>query len=214
MSRVVEFFSMNFEQLSHPQVDELYRLRHETFKTRLDWQVNSINGLEYDAYDTKNASYLFGMAEGEVVCSARFINTQHKTMLSDIFSDYFQGLNFPVDGNYVEVTRLFIDKKKRTALELCDCPISKMIFIAMIKYCHANNCKGMYAIVSQAMFAIFKRSGWNIDMLKTGVSEKNEKIYFIYMPADEEDIKRMIDKEKNQDALSFSPDGWPLAFRV
>ena len=59
MNKVVEFFSMNFDQLPHPQVNELYRLRHNTFKIRLDWQVNSINGLEYDAYDTMSKSPLF-----------------------------------------------------------------------------------------------------------------------------------------------------------
>ena len=214
MNKVVEFFSMNFDQLPHPQVNELYRLRHNIFKIRLDWQVNSINGLEYDAYDTKNATYLFGMAQGEIICSARFINTQHNTMLSDIFSGYFQGLTFPVDGNYVEVTRLFIDKEKRAASGLSDYPVSKMIFIAMIKYCQANNYKGMYAIVSHAMFAIFKRSGWKIDMLKAGVSEKNENIYFIYMPADDVSTNNMIAKEKNKKSLIFSPNGWPLIFRV
>lgn len=214
MSKAVEFFSMGFDQLSHPQVDELYRLRHNTFKTRLNWQVNSINGLEYDAYDTKKATYLFGMAGGEIICSARFINTQHNTMLSDIFADYFQGLTFPTDGNYVEVTRLFIDKEKRADLGLSDYPVSKMIFISMIKYCQANNYKGMYAVVSQAMFFIFKRSGWKIEMLKAGISEKNENIYFIYMPASEDEINNIISKEINKERLDFSRQGWPLVFRI
>ena len=51
-------------------------------------------------------------------------------------------------------------------------------------------------------------------MLKAGISEKNENIYFIYMPADNVSINNMVGKQKNREALIFSPDGWPLTFRV
>lgn len=213
MNKIVEFFTMDYAELSHHQAHDLYRLRHETFKSRLNWRVNSHNGLEYDEYDTENTVYLFGMTAGEIICSARFINTQHRNMTREIFSDFFGGITLPDDGSYIEVTRLFIDKNKRNALGLSAYPLSKMIFISMINYCIANDFKGMYAVVSQTMYLIFQRSGWKIILLQEGVSEKKEKIYFIYMPADRASVNDMVSKGKKDPVLtSASLDHWPLAF--
>lgn len=213
MRKVVEFFTMDFTELSHHQVNELYRLRHDTFKSRLDWRVNSHNGMEYDEYDAQNTVYLFGMSAGEIICSARFINTQYRNMSREIFADFFGGITLPEDGNYIEVTRLFIDKNKRHLLGLNDCPLSKMMFISMINYCVANSYKGMYAVVSRPMFLIFQRSGWKIVKLKEGISEKKERIYFIYMPADKGCISDMVSKGDHQNILaSTALNQWPLAF--
>jgi len=212
---MIELFDVDYNLLPDNRSKELFSLRKKTFKDRLDWLVNCENNMEFDEYDNSHATYIFGTYQNHVICSLRFIETKYPNMISDgVFDTYFNDIKLP-DGNYVEASRLFIDKARIQALQLHQAPISTMLFLSMINY--ARNCgyEGIYAIVSHPMRIIFQRSGWHISVVKTGCSEKNKNIYLIYMPIDDANRNRLLARINQGTTKLDNPlYSWPLSFRI
>jgi acyl homoserine lactone synthase len=198
MSSIIDFIDENYISLQPEMAKNLFMLREKTFNSRLAWQVQCDNGLEMDIFDNKNAIYLLGMSKGLLVCGARFIDIRHENMITTVFSEFFGGLSLPEDVPCYDVSRLFIDKERREIANLTEKPVSRALFIAMIRLCQKNQREGMYAIVSRGMYMIFRLSGWGIRVLRKGMSEKNEAVYFIYMPATHDAIRAIQEKEPDR----------------
>ncbi|MDM4096855.1 acyl-homoserine-lactone synthase [Klebsiella oxytoca] len=201
MSTTIEFFFQNYDNLPPKLATELYRLRRRTFQERLDWKVECTGEIEKDQFDNKNTTYLLGMHDGQLICGARFIDSKQPTMISEIFNAYFNGISLPTDIPCCEISRLFLDKKIRNAENLHNFPISKALFLAMIIYCMKKKYKGMYAVASRGMYAIFRHANWKVEVIQKGLSEKGEAIYYIFMPASVNIIEDIISKDKNSDWL-------------
>ncbi|WP_315850682.1 acyl-homoserine-lactone synthase, partial [Yersinia massiliensis] len=128
------------------------------------------------------------------------------------FRPYFKNLSLP-EGNYVEASRLFIDKERVKSLSLQQHPISLILFLSMINYAKDMSYQGIYAIVSHPMLIIFQRSGWQISVIETGLSEKNQNIYLIYMPVDEYNQQILINRiNETPFILNGNLKTWPLSF--
>jgi N-acyl-L-homoserine lactone synthetase len=206
MSCRIEFFSETHISLRSGMARDLFKLREKTFNSRLEWQVECENGLEKDFFDNKNAIYLLGVSKGHLVCGARFIDMRHENMITTVFSDFFGGLSLREDIPCYDVSRLFIDKERRKMTGLVDKPVSRALFIAMIKLCQETQHQGMYAVISRGMYMIFRLSGWRIQVLNQGTSEKNEPVYFIYMPATQNALDCIQKKEPENtfmDAVAY-----------
>ncbi len=211
---MLQIFDVNYGLLSSNRSRELFTLRKKTFKDRLDWLVNCENNMEFDEYDNSNTTYLFGIYENQVVCSIRFIELRHHNMITGTFKSYFNNLKLP-DGNYVDASRLFIDKERARSSTLCQQPVSAMMFLAMINYARHRGYEGIYAIVSHPMWIIFKRSGWRISVVEQGMSEKGERIYLIFMPVDKLNQQILIDRISQSSPAPANPmNDWPLSFNV
>lgn len=193
----IEFFLSYYNDL-HPGIArELYSLRRKTFLERLEWKVECLGGYEKDKFDNSDTIYLLGMSEGKLLCGARFIDTRYPTMISEVFHEYFEDLVLPIDIPCCEISRLFLDKQRRDDGNLRGVAVSKALFLAMIIYCLKKGYKGMYAIVSRGMYAIFRQANWKVEVLRKGASEKGEAIYYIFMPANENIIEEIISKDRN-----------------
>lgn len=202
MSSAIDFFLRDYDELSVEQANELYRLRRKTFRDRLDWDVECIDGMEKDLFDNKNTTYLLGMHAGKLLCGARFIDSTQPTMMSEIFHKYFSGVcSLPTDIPCCEITRLFLDKERRDAAKLDGLPASKALFLAMIIFCMKKKYSGMYAVVSRGMYAIFRHANWKTEVIQKGISEKGEVIYYIFMPANSSVIEDIIIKDKHSEWL-------------
>lgn len=124
---MMEIFDVGYNLLSDNLSNELFSLRKKTFKDRLDWVVNCENNMEYDEYDNKHTTYLFGVHDNLVLCSLRFIEIKYPNMITGVFKSYFSKIELP-SGNYIEASRLFIDKDRVKQLQLQQYPISSMLF--------------------------------------------------------------------------------------
>ncbi|MDE8743361.1 acyl-homoserine-lactone synthase CarI [Pectobacterium polaris] len=188
---MLEIFDVNHTLLSETKSEELFTLRKETFKDRLNWAVQCTDGMEFDQYDNNNTTYLFGIKDNTVICSLRFIETKYPNMITGTFFPYFKEINIP-DGNYLESSRFFVDKSRAKDILGNEYPISSMLFLSMINYSRDKGYDGIYTIVSHPMLTILKRSGWGIRVVEQGLSEKEERVYLVFLPVDDE----------NQDALA------------
>ncbi|EDQ2394019.1 TPA: acyl homoserine lactone synthase [Salmonella enterica] len=198
MNSVIEFFLHDYDGLPPRLATELYQLRKKTFQERLDWKVKCIEGMEKDPFDNENTTYLLGMHDGRLLCGARFIDSTRPTMISEIFHDYFDDIcHLPTDIPCCEVSRLFLDKERRDFGNLRGFPVSKALFLAMIIYCMKKEYRGMYAVVSRGMYAIFRHANWKIKVIQNGFSEKGEIIYYIFMPASISVVEDIIGKNKS-----------------
>ncbi|CAI1880621.1 TPA: acyl-homoserine-lactone synthase [Serratia fonticola] len=207
---MLEIFDLNYNSLSERKSEELFALRKDVFKDRLDWAVNCINGLEFDEYDNQNTNYLVGMMNGMVICSVRFIEMQFPNMIEGTFASYFPKLTIP-QGNYIESSRFFVDKARASQVNHKKYPISSILFLAMVNYARKYNYDGILTIVSHSMLAILKRSGWDISVIEQGNSEKNQNIYLVHLPTDIESQNTLIERINNR--ILFDADKlkkWPL----
>ncbi|MGF6188935.1 acyl-homoserine-lactone synthase [Serratia sp. 2723] len=207
---MLEIFDLNYNFLSDGKSEELFALRKDVFKDRLDWAVNCIDGLEFDEYDNQNTNYLVGMMNGMVICSVRFIEMQFPNMIEGTFSSYFPKLTIP-QGNYIESSRFFVDKARASQVNLKKYPISSILFLAMVNYARKYGYDGILTIVSHSMLAILKRSGWEISVIEQGNSEKNQNIYLVHLPTDIESQNTLIERINSR--VLFDADKlkkWPL----
>ncbi|OOC13065.1 acyl-homoserine-lactone synthase [Dickeya dadantii] len=190
---MLEIFDVGFSLMSNNKLDEVFALRKGTFKDRLDWTVNCINGMEFDEYDNEHTTYLLGVKEGKIICSVRFIEMKYPNMITGTFFSYFDGLNIP-EGNYIESSRFFVDRDRVRNLIGTRNPACLTLFLAMINYARKCHYDGILTIVSHPMLTLLKRSGWRISIIQQGLSEKQEKIYLLHLPTDDESRYALIER--------------------
>ncbi|KGA22568.1 acyl-homoserine-lactone synthase [Pectobacterium brasiliense] len=207
---MLEIFDVNHTLLSETKSEELFTLRKETFKDRLNWAVQCTDGMEFDQYDNNNTTYLFGIKDNTVICSLRFIETKYPNMITGTFFPYFKEINIP-EGNYLESSRFFVDKSRAKDILGNEYPISSMLFLSMINYSKDKGYDGIYTIVSHPMLTILKRSGWGIRVVEQGLSEKEERVYLVFLPVDDENQDALVRRiNRSGTFMSNELKQWPL----
>ncbi|MEQ9919153.1 acyl-homoserine-lactone synthase CarI [Pectobacterium aroidearum] len=207
---MLEIFDVNHALLSETKSEEMFTLRKETFKDRLNWAVQCTDGMEFDQYDNNNTTYLFGIKDNKVICSLRFIETKYPNMITGTFFPYFKEINIP-EGNYLESSRFFVDKSRAKDILGNEYPISSMLFLSMINYSRDKGYDGIYTIVSHPMLTILKRSGWGIRVVEQGLSEKQERVYLVFLPVDD-DNQEALARRINRSGTFMNNElkQWPL----
>ncbi|UVO08292.1 acyl-homoserine-lactone synthase [Pectobacterium polonicum] len=209
---MLEIFDVSYTLLSEKKSEELFTLRKETFKDRLNWAVKCINGMEFDQYDDDNATYLFGVEDDQVICSSRLIETKYPNMITGTFFPYFEKIDIP-EGKYIESSRFFVDKARSKTILGNSYPVSAMFFLATVNYSRSKGYDGVYTIVSHPMLTILKRSGWKISIVEQGISEKQERVYLLFLPVDNESQDVLVRRiNHNQEFVESKLREWPLSF--
>jgi acyl homoserine lactone synthase len=91
-----------------PELADMHRLRHRVFVERLRWNVRSFGGLEVDAFDMLDATYLLA-GEDPVIGSWRILPTTGSYMLKDVFGELLEGQTPPCDEAVWEMSRFAVD---------------------------------------------------------------------------------------------------------
>ena len=93
------------------QLDGMFRLRHEVFKERLDWEVGCAGGKERDMFDDCDPVYIVCEDEGHVLGSWRLLPTTGPYMLKDVFPELLYGSPAPQAPNVWEISRFAVSKR-------------------------------------------------------------------------------------------------------
>lgn len=96
--------------LSSQALNSMYCLRRRTFKERLGWQVDDLDGYEYDGFDDLNPTYSLVRKSDKVVACTRLLPTVGRYMLKNIFSDLARGEEIPSREDVLEISRFAVDK--------------------------------------------------------------------------------------------------------
>ncbi|WP_075183425.1 acyl-homoserine-lactone synthase [Pantoea sp. 1.19] len=211
---MLEIIDVNYASLPEITSEELYTLRKETFKDRLDWAVTCTNGMEFDEYDNVNTHYLLGICDHQLVCSVRFIETHLPNMITHTFHTFFADATLPA-GNYVESSRFFVDKARAKTLLGAQFPVSTVLFLAMVNYARQQGYDGIYTICSKPMWTILKRSGWEIQVVQVGTSEKDKPVYLLFLPVDERNQCILAERVQAWSRDEHSTlNHWPMALKI
>lgn len=94
-------------------LNEMFKLRDETFKNRLGWEVNSKDGLEIDDFDRLHPSYItMSNTQGNVIGCWRALPTQGSYMLKNTFPELLRGEEVPSHPSVWEISRFAITKNR------------------------------------------------------------------------------------------------------
>ncbi|KNC91962.1 acyl-homoserine-lactone synthase [Trabulsiella odontotermitis] len=187
----------NFSSLSQEKSEEFFMLRKNIFKDRLQWAVSCTDEKEFDCFDNETANYICGIINGMIICGTRIIDMKYHNMLDDTFSAFFEDIELP-SANFLESTRFFVDKERTSLLLGKRYPVTLVLFLSLINYAQRHHYDGVLAVASHPMMRIIRKSGWNVDVLKTGMSEKNEPVYLLLGHADPASQKALKDRIAGQ----------------
>lgn len=204
-------YSVNYSSMSNEKSEDLFMLRKNIFKDRLQWNVNSSDGKELDKFDNEKTNYIFGVENGMIICGTRIIDMKHDNMLNGAFSSFFNNVSIP-EGNFIESTRFFVDKERAHSLLGRRFPVTMVLFLSLINYARKHHYDGILAVASHPMLHIIRSSGWNVSLLETGISEKNEPVYLLLGHVDGESQQAL--KSRIFSKLSIPDENilnaWPL----
>lgn len=92
-------------------VNHIYQLRHDTFIGRLNWAINSHNGMERDQFDDMHPYHIAVIGKDHQVNGCwRALPTTGDYMLRSVFSDMFQGEPITDDPGIWEISRFAVRK--------------------------------------------------------------------------------------------------------
>jgi N-acyl-L-homoserine lactone synthetase len=90
---------------------QLLKLRHAEFVARLNYNVPTYNGMEYDQYDTPAAVYMVWRdLYGNVRAGSRMCPTTRPYMLKELWPQSIRYMDLPCSHDVWEITRLFVDR--------------------------------------------------------------------------------------------------------
>lgn len=105
------FLVTGAELNNYPDIREaMYRARHKIFHEELGWEVNSVNGLEFDEFDRDDTVYIIYQDHGHVIGTYRLLPTTSPYMLSHVFPELAEG-HVPCADNIWEMSRYTVDKR-------------------------------------------------------------------------------------------------------
>ena len=88
---------------------DMFRFRHQIFHDRLKWDVNSLQGMEFDEFDILNPYHMIATDENNLVEACwRIMPTTGPYMLKDTFSQLLRGDNAPQQDNVWELSRFAV----------------------------------------------------------------------------------------------------------
>ena len=207
---MLKIYCTDYSNLDRKESEELFMLRKVVFKDRLNWAVNSANGIESDEFDNENARYIYGMKDEKIICGSRIIEMRNDNMLTKTFSCFFDKVEVP-EGNYIESTRFFVDKERAKILAGQRLPVTRILFLALINYGRQHQYDGIIAVASHSMMQIIKKSGWKVTLLKTGGSERSEPVYLVLGHVDESSQQAMKTAILKMSSLKEEDlNSWPM----
>ncbi len=93
------------------RLEGMFKLRHEVFKERLDWEVGSQNGRERDMFDDLDPVYIVCEDDGDVLGTWRLLPTTKPYMLKDVFPELLYGMPAPEAPDVWEISRFAVSKR-------------------------------------------------------------------------------------------------------
>ena len=126
-------YADNLDQ-KNPQDDLLamYRLRHQVFFQRLNWDVSS-QELEIDRYDHYNPVVILARNyHGEVIACCRLLPTTGPYMLKDEFPELLQTQKAPENPHIWEISRFAVKHKTASGFQFGE--MATRLFRAMVSF--------------------------------------------------------------------------------
>lgn len=168
----------NAPYFSEQDIVSMHQLRSKVFKGRLDWEVDSKNGLEIDEFDQLDPIYLLSKSvENEVEGCLRLLPTSSPYMLEKVFPELLRGEQIPKGHSIWEMSRC--------AVELTSCHQTVQgnmneVTVGLLRHAYefaVLHDIGQYvAVVSVAFERLLRQLGWPMVRFGDGKSTRLGKV--------------------------------------
>jgi acyl-homoserine lactone synthase len=158
--------TMEFHLVTHAnaylyqtELTAFFRARHLVYADELRWVPRSLDGLEYDEFDTAHADYLIVMDGDECIAGSRIIPTNIPHLLSQVFPDSCDLLPMPRDPRVAEWTRGFVvphRREKGRPVLLARC------CAAVMEHCLAKGYRQVGGIQDTKWLPMWQLMKWNV----------------------------------------------------
>ena len=156
------------------QADQLgmFRLRHDTFRVRLGWDVEvTEDGLEKDRFDQEpQASYILARSpEGDVDACWRLLPTLGPNMLRDVFPFLADLEEVPAAPDVWELSRFALATPRLTAsnseVQHSFQPISMALMAEAARFAHEHGVSRYVTVTTVAIERMLQRQGLHVHRL-------------------------------------------------
>jgi len=149
------------------QLQEMHRLRYRVFKQRLDWGVESKDGMEVDRFDALRPVYLLqSSSDGRIGGCVRLLPTSGPTMLRDVFPELLADHAPPARHDVWESSRLALDlapSRERATAGLAQATYE--LFAGMIEFGLSRSLIDIVTVTDLRIERILRRAGWPLRRL-------------------------------------------------
>src|SRR5262245_37384863 len=142
------------------KLDGMFRLRHEVFKERLDWEVGSQAGKERDMFDDLDPVYIVCEHAGEVLGSWRLLPTTQPYMLKDVFPELLYGMPAPQAPDVWEISRFAVSKRIANNESLGTInTVTNLLLEQLFTFAARRNISRIVAVADVRFERILRRAG-------------------------------------------------------
>jgi len=142
------------------KLDGMFKLRHEVFKERLDWEVGSQAGKERDMFDDLDPVYIVCEHQGEVLGSWRLLQTTRPYMLKDVFPELLYGMPAPEAEDVWEISRFAVSKRVANNESLGTInTVTNLLLDQLFTFAARRNISRIVAVADVRFERILKRAG-------------------------------------------------------
>ncbi len=141
-----------------------FKLRHQEFIERQDYDVKTLHGMEFDEYDTLASVYLVYTENGrDVLGVSRLTPTDKGCMLADHWPDLVEDKTILSAPDIWEGTRFCIDRHLPADKRLS---ILRQLSLSYIEFALANGISRIIGLMPTLILrSVFERSGVTLERL-------------------------------------------------
>lgn len=157
-----DFFGQFIDEL-----EAMHRLRYRVFKTRLDWDVETVGDMEVDSFDSLRPSYLLLRDRaGAAIGCVRFLPTTGPYMLRDTFPILLDEESAPSSEDIWESSRFALDMFSGcSARQKLLSSYTFELFAGMVEFGLAKSLSKIVTVVDIRMERILRRAGWALERI-------------------------------------------------
>lgn len=170
------------------QLLEQHRLRHDVYIKERKWSgLHDRGGLEYDAYDTEDATYLLAIEDGDVVGGTRLSPTTKPHMLEEVCPQLATVRGIPRGHDIRDWTRIYVRHDRRDGRY--GGAVVGQLFTATFEYCLEQGIRALNVTFEAWWFPRLQLLGWKMTPLGLPGLIEDEWWVAVTMPIDQDTIR-------------------------
>lgn len=143
--------------------ENIWRFRHQHFVERFGWEaLRQADGREIDAFDDEHAVHLPLVHDNHVVGYTRLLRTDKPHLLSDIYPELMDGLDWPKGRHIYEWTRCVAEIG---GLTIAGVPVSHMLMTGVMEYCLITGIQSLIVETHPKLVNLLMTTGWQVKPL-------------------------------------------------
>ena len=168
-----QVFAQPLRDLSANDREGMFRLRYETFRVRLGWDVETTDdGLEIDQFDDDDSQYILARSpEDDIDACWRLLPTLGPNMLRDVFPQLLNGQPAPAAADVWELSRFALATDRLAAAEqagnyqLSFGPLSVKLMAEAARFAKDRGIVRYVTVTTAAIERMLKKQGLHIHRL-------------------------------------------------